>query len=291
MDIIENLDGKKIKGYLTTKQRIIFEGGTYHIIQRAPGKEILFVEDRDYLYFLRLLKEIVERFNLELYAFALLPNHLHILLSIQQKNLSQAMKKLFERYAEYFNKKYERKGHVFCGRYRAGLCNDEAYFLAAASYIHLNPYKAGLCDNFNDYRWSSLGLYKNSSKKSFINCQKVLSFFDSDMEKAKKKYFDTLGEALMCKNAVLLDVASLKKTMKEVVRVVRQKLWKDKDSKNIEELIGAFRGKKKIVNLQEKQARKYLIEQLLADGYSLDEISEKLNLSRMSIHRIIYNKQ
>ncbi|MBN2482606.1 MAG: transposase [Candidatus Omnitrophica bacterium] len=291
MDIIENINQKRIKGYLTTKQRIIFEGGIYHVTQRAPGREILFVEDRDYLYLLKLLKEIVEKFDLELYAFALLPNHLHLLLSIQQGNLSQAMKKLFERYAEYFNKKYERKGHVFCGRYRASLCNDDSYFLAISSYIHLNPYKAGLCANFKDYRWSSLRLYEDISKESFINHQKILFLVDSDIEKAREKYLEILSESIKIQGTNLLNVASLKMAIKESVHIVEQKLWKRKDSKALENLIENFRGKKRLVNLQERQTRKYLVEQLLANGYSLNEISRKLSLSRMSLHRIIYDKR
>ncbi len=143
MDILERLNEGEIRRQLTVRQRIIFEGAIYHITQRAPGTERIFLEESDYLYFLKILKDITQEFHVKLFSFALLTNHLHLLLQITQKNLSSAMKNLFERYAMYFNEKYQRKGHVFCGRFRASLCNDDAYFLAISVYIHLNPCRAG----------------------------------------------------------------------------------------------------------------------------------------------------
>ncbi|MBN3040331.1 MAG: transposase, partial [Candidatus Omnitrophica bacterium] len=188
MDILERISKNKIKGYLTINERVIFEGASYHITQRAPGRELLFLEDGDYLRFLKILKETVEKFEIDLFCFSLLPNHLHLFAKINKKNLSEFTKNLFERYAKYFNLKYQRKGHVFCGRYRASFCNDEKYFLAISLYIHLNPFKAGLCKNLKDYRWSSFNLYAYESKNTFVNFEEVLCLLDPHINKARGEY-------------------------------------------------------------------------------------------------------
>ena len=124
-----------------SSRKIIEAGGVYHLTQRAPGRELLFIEEADYMRFLKLLKEASQKFELDIFSFALLPNHLHILLKIKGRNLAEAMKYLFQSYAQGFNKKYKRKGHVFCGVYRAVLCKTDAQLLVTSLYIHLNPFK------------------------------------------------------------------------------------------------------------------------------------------------------
>jgi putative transposase len=95
------------RGFMLTR-KILVEDGVYHVTQRAPGREIIFVEDKDYLRCLYLLKETAKEFNLDILCFALLPNHLHLLLKTKNKNLDKAMKYLFQRYAQWFNKTYYR---------------------------------------------------------------------------------------------------------------------------------------------------------------------------------------
>lgn len=287
MDMGEKIEGKKVKRYLTINKRIIFEGGIYHITQRAPGKELLFLEEADYLHFLGTLKEKVKKFNLDLFCFSLLPNHLHLLLRIKEKNLSQAMKNLFEKYADYFNKKYQRKGHVFCGRYRASLCNDESYFLAASIYIHLNPYKAGLCRDFKSYRWDSLGLYIGISKNTFINFGEILFLLSSQIDKARKEYLRILEESAGIKGGTLLDSSSVKMFIKEAVRTVKRFVDKNKKWEDLNKSIEDFKLRKKTIGIKDKNTRKYLIEQLLANGYSIREITQTLFISRSSFYRTI----
>ena len=108
-----------------------------HITQRAAGKEPLFLEDADRLYMLGLLKDISHKQSINVYAFCLMGNHVHILLSNQEENLYDAMRDLFSRYAMWFNKKYERKGHLFGGPYRQAVCLDDGYLVTASVYIHL----------------------------------------------------------------------------------------------------------------------------------------------------------
>ena len=174
MNVVELIDNKRLIRFFRARNKLILEHRVYHITQRAPGRERLFLEDPDYLYFLYLLKEISKNFNVDIYAFALMSNHIHLLIYLNEKNLDKAMGKLFQRYAIYFNNKYKRKGHVFCGPYRCALCNDERYIISASLYIHLNPFKAGIAKNLYSYRWSSLGIYIDYNKKSFIKNEFIL---------------------------------------------------------------------------------------------------------------------
>jgi putative transposase len=285
MSILEKIKDKKIKRYLTINKRIIYPGAIYHITQRAPGKEVLFNEDVDYLYFLKLLKETNMKFNLDLYCFALLPNHVHLLLKINKANLSFAMKNLFERYAAYFNIKYKRKGHVFCGRYRASLCNDNRYFLAISIYIHLNPYKAGLCKHYKIYKWSSVKLYTEHDKKTFVNFKGVLSLLSEDMHDAKRRYVEMMNNNIGKVKCEIEEKKSIKRDInilsKSVLKYVRSK-DKEKEEKNMTE---KFRHQSRIVNKQHRKARKQLIEELLSRGHSVEDIAENLSLSRMTIYR------
>ncbi|RKY45376.1 MAG: hypothetical protein DRP81_03970 [Candidatus Omnitrophota bacterium] len=275
---------------LTINKRIVFEGGVYHIIQRAPGRELLFLEKSDYLHFLAVLKETVKKFNLDLFCFALLPNHLHLLLRINKSNLSSAMKNLFERYADYFNKKYRRKGHVFCGRYRASFCNSDDYLLAASLYIHINPYKATLCKHPKEYRWSSLNLYLENSKKSFVNYEFILSLLHSQMEEARKKYLEMIDESLKSREEAFLDLSYVKKIIGELVKITKRFFNKKDEKGDLEKLLDSFRKKKRVVKPEDKEARKYLIQQLIANGYKVKDITEELQISRASLYRILNPK-
>ena len=284
MDIIEQIKSKKIKGYLTIRNRIIYEGAVYHITQRAPGREVVFVEDSDYLRFLSILKKTVKKFDLDLFCFTLMPNHLHLLLKINKKNLPEAMQYLFQAYAVYYNIKYNRKGHVFCGRYRSSLCNDDSYFLTVSLYIHLNPYKAGLTKFYDDYRWSSLSLYTRKSKKTFIKYKEVLLLLDTDIKKARQKYNKMLKTSIEVPGGNLIDPKSVSGFIEKARRITKRFYRKDSE---LDELIEKFSAKKRVIKVEDKRARKYLIQQLQASGYLLKEISELLSISRVTLYDAI----
>ncbi|MBN1694052.1 transposase [candidate division WOR-3 bacterium] len=284
MDIMDKIKNKEIKGYLTIKNRIIFEGATYHITQRAPGKEIVFVENSDYLKFLSILKETTEKFDLNIFCFSLLPNHLHLLLRISKKNLSEAMRHLFRTYAIYYNIKYERKGHVFCGRFRSSLCNDDAYLLAASLYIHLNPFKANLAENLNDYRWSSLRLYLDKPKKTFIDSGEILHLLDLKEKNARKKYCEILKESRKIPGGNLISTESVNLFVEKAKWTAKRFYKKDSE---VDETIENFRKKTRIIKPKEKKARKYLVQQLHASGYTIKEICDLLEISRKTFYNIL----
>jgi len=287
MDILQGLSEGEIRRQLTIRQRIIFEGAVYHITQRAPGTERIFLEENDYLYFLKILKDIAQEFHVKLFSFTLLTNHLHLLLQITQKNLSSAMKNLFERYAMYFNEKYQRKGHVFCGRFRASLCNDDAYFLAISVYIHLNPCRAGLCKDFRSYRWSSIRLFTDITAATFVDYQQILSMIDQDIHRARQKYQQILSDSLLhIESCGISETLSLKRVAGQIGEVI-QKITKRHEEKNLEAMVEKIKSKQRMRKIEERDARKYVIGQLLADGYTPTEIEKMLGISRATFYRTI----
>lgn len=275
-----------------TTRKIIAEGVVYHITQRAPGRELLFIEDKDCLRFLYLLKETVRNFSIEILCFALLSNHLHILLQTKDKNLDKAMKYLFQSYAQGFNKKYERKGHVFCGVYRAVLCETDAHLLAASLYIHLNPFKARLTKDKFKYRWFSLTPYIRQIRTKVVSTKTILSMLDKDMNKARASYKKLFADADELRyKSILKDNNAVREFIELFIRWVKDKLtvFSSKSSiasfLELEKKIEEAKLRKRMGKPQELKAFAYLVEQLRSRGYSYNEIAIKTGLTRMSIFR------
>ncbi len=187
--MLDSIGQAKIKRHFRAKRKLKTPDIVSHITQRAAGKEPLFLEDKDYRYMLWLLKEVARKYSLTLYAFCLMPNHVHLLLSPKEENLDDAMRDLFSRYARMFNRKYERKGHLFGGPYRQAVCLDDIYLLTASLYIHLNAVRAGLVNAPLSYRWSSCGLYTEAdAPKAFVTPDFILDLLSGDKSEKKERY-------------------------------------------------------------------------------------------------------
>ena len=133
--------------------------GYYHIIIRGVAKQIIFENSMDYLVFLKKLRRYILEENIILIAYCLMENHVHLLVNDHQDKLSLFMKKMEVSYSVYFNKKYERSGHLFQGRYLSEPIEDEKSLLAVVRYILNNPRKAGIC-SASAYKWSSYHLFQ-----------------------------------------------------------------------------------------------------------------------------------
>ncbi len=288
-DVIRLIEEGRIKRYFRARKKFCFEGAIGHITQRASGSEPLFVEESDYLYMLYLMKEISAKFKLYILSFALMLNHMHLLIKFKEANMSIYMKNLFERYAKYFNNKYKRKGHLFCGPFRSALCFDESYLLAASLYIHFNPVKAELVKNPIDYRWSSCALFlKELEKDTFIDYKFVLGILDSDISKARIKYGELLEEL---KTRGVDNILEQPKALDSIVQMLKEKngIWLKEHGLlgdyDLEQKIRDLREKKRFLYPEKFEARAFLIEQLKSRGFSISEIAEKLNLTRQTIYK------
>jgi putative transposase len=193
MDAFELIQNGKIRRCFRSRNKFVQAGLVSHITQRAAGMDILFIDDEDYSAMLTLMKELSMKHEIKIYAFCLMPNHMHFLLCPGQSNLHVFFRDLCGFYAKWFNKRYERKGHLFGGSFRQSVVLDEGYLLTASLYIHLNPVRAGLIGNPRQYRFSSCRLYTTKdAPQSFIDPAFVLSLIANNQEKRISIYNELL---------------------------------------------------------------------------------------------------
>lgn len=154
--------------------------GIYHVMLRGINRQDIFEDEEDYLRMIESLRSLRERFDdngnrlpalCSLYAYCLMSNHLHLLIQEKEESIGTTIKRLGVAYAHYYNKKYERNGHLFQDRFKSEPVNDMSYFVTLLRYIHQNPVKAGLSETPLDYAWSSWREYELYEICSLPLCQ------------------------------------------------------------------------------------------------------------------------
>jgi REP element-mobilizing transposase RayT len=144
--------------------RIEYPGALYHVLSRGNGRRDIFLSDDDWSLFLSLLEELSDRFDIEIFAYVLMGNHYHILLRTLNANLSKAMQWFGTAYTRKFNISNHQSGHLFQGRFKSILVENDAYLLRLSCYIHRNPLRAGMVERLSEYRWSSYRYYAYKTK-------------------------------------------------------------------------------------------------------------------------------
>jgi putative transposase len=185
-----------VKG-LARPWRIEAEGAYYHVLSRGNERRDIFIEDRDRKLFLATLGETSERFKVDVFAFVLMGNHYHLLLRTNLPNLSRAMQWLGLTYARRLNNRLKRSGHLFQGRFKAMLVENDAYMMELSCYIHRNPLRVGMVKRLIEYRWSSYPTYAYGKKgPQWLKTDLILSRFEGgDRHKAyREKVQNYAGE-------------------------------------------------------------------------------------------------
>ncbi|SHH09415.1 REP element-mobilizing transposase RayT [Thermosyntropha lipolytica DSM 11003] len=179
-------------------RRIKSQSGCYHVILRGNEKRPIFLDDEDRLRFLSTLQIKKKQQGFCVYAFCLMNNHIHLMLGEQQADLSDIMKRITVSYVAYFNKKYERIGHLFYDRFKSQNVEDDRYFLTLARYIHQNPVKAGLVKHPGDYRWSSYGCYldENDPFCRIVDTDMLWELLGEGGRDARREYVEFMNQPL-----------------------------------------------------------------------------------------------
>jgi putative transposase len=303
MDIIDLAHHGKVKRIFRAKHKLTAPDLVSHITQRAAGKEPLFLEDDDHLDLLARLKATAETRALDVYAFCLMPNHIHLLVSPRKDDLQEPMRDLFSGYARRFNRKYERKGHLFAGPYRQAVCLDDGYLLAASVYIHMNPVRAGLVNEPADYRWSSVRLFSDEQAPcSFVKAGFILRLLASEKIEQVLRYGELLADrtAREAKDALENSdaVARFLEMMARVFPNIFSKLGggqKDASQRGLdalsdgelEERIAAIKAATRPMPPESRKARRFMMEQLVSRGFSRREIAERFGVSVKTVHNIL----
>lgn len=171
--------------------RLSFNNAVYHITSRGNRRESIFYSKRDREVFLDKLNETFKKYSFICYAYCLMDNHYHLFIKTPLANLPQGMHYLNASYANWFKAKYKLEGVIFQGRYKAILVEEEKYALTLSAYIHLNPLRAGVVRNLEEYPWSSFLDYVGAKKRPVIeklNLEFILNQFSNRLNQARKEY-------------------------------------------------------------------------------------------------------
>ena len=134
--------------------------GIYHVVFRGINKQQIFEDEEDYERFLSLLRQYREVCGYSVYAYCLMPNHIHLLIKEGKEELGKIFRRIGASFVYWYNLKYNRVGHLFQDRYKSEAVEDNAYLLTVIRYIHWNPVKAGLCAAPEEYCYSSFANFE-----------------------------------------------------------------------------------------------------------------------------------
>ena len=176
--------------------RLEAEGCLYHITNRDNDRRNIFSKKEDYSRFLHYLSRTKERYNFYLYAYVLMSNHYHLLLETPDANLSKIMHYLNSSYTTFFNIKNKRSGHLFQGRYKSLVVEKDAYLLELTRYIHLNPVRAKMVEQPENYPWSSYHEYITNKRKNvgLIDKGKLKAYMDITPKDYRQFVTNKLGK-------------------------------------------------------------------------------------------------
>ena len=259
---------------------------------RGDGREDIYLDDKDRELFLNVLTHVCERFNWVMHAYCLMSNHYHLLIETPDENLSKGMRQLNGVYTQKFNKKHDRVGHVFQGRYKAILVQKEANLLELARYIVLNPVRAQMIRSAKDWPWSSYRataglaepvgglvidwLLSSFSKKKSIAIARYREFVSQGRNlpkpwaQLKNQIYlgdDAFVDEMQCKISLDTDLSEVPSAQKRQV------------AKSIEYYAKKY-----------PERNKAIIKAYESGGYSMSEIGDFFDLHYSRISRIIKAK-
>ena len=237
------------------------ESGIYHIMMRGVNKQQVFFDKQDYKKFIQILIDCKRISKFELYAYCLMPNHIHLLIKENDEDISKIMKRIGCRFVYWYNAKYQRVGHLFQDRFRSEPIETDDYFLCALRYIHQNPVKGKLVENCAEYPYSSYQWYYENG--ILVDKEKALSMisikqFGEYHEKTEEKSFIELTES----KKILTD-------------------------ENAEEIYDALMNAENIhdISILNKDDKKAIIKKLKEMGLSIRQVTTLTGLTKRQVEK------
>lgn len=245
----------------------------YHVILKGINGQEIFFENSDRIKFLKQLKDTKSLYKYNIYAYVLMNNHVHLIIYDEENTLSQIMHRICTIYAMYFNKKYERTGHLFQNRFKSKCVNTENYLLNLQRYIHRNPQKDYI-ERLDRYEWSSYKEYISTEK--IVDTKFILNIFDKDRNKAIKKFIQY--NKMNDDNEYGIEEFEIRKklTDEEAINEIKKIL-------NVENIMV-------ILNFNRQLRDKYIKDISNIKGISQNQISRILGIGKRTIQRAITGK-
>ncbi|RPJ00436.1 MAG: transposase, partial [Deltaproteobacteria bacterium] len=179
--------------------RLDAPGLLQHVMARGIQRCRIFRDHEDYADFLARLGTVLTATQTRCYAWALLPDHFHLLLRSQEARLSRVMRSLMTGYAVMFNRRHRRNGHLFQNRYKSIICEEEPYFLELIRYIHLNPLRAGIVESLSQlggYPWTGHSALTGGQSNGWQETGEVLGRFSEKRSQARLRYRSFIAAGL-----------------------------------------------------------------------------------------------
>lgn len=162
---------------MARRPRVFASGLLYHVIVRGNQRQATFLTEADYQAYLERLAKYRLKHGVAVWAYCLMPNHVHLLLETTGPPLAKFMQCLQQSYTQYFNRRHEKVGHLFQGRYKAIVCEKDRYLVALIRYIHLNPVRAQIVRRPDDYAYSGHGAYVTGQATAVLDPTAGLGMF------------------------------------------------------------------------------------------------------------------
>ena len=242
---------------MSRKPRKKSESQIYHVILRGNNRQSIFFNDADRFFIINRIQKYSEQTNIELYAYCLMDNHIHLLVGKANPNLSKFVQKLATSYAMYFNRKYDRCGHLFQGRFKSEPVETEDYFKTVFRYILQNPEKAHIC-KFFQYKWSSCQFVMNETTDTFINLEYVFAIFQSKNSLKKFLHAENTDSCMEYENVPVMSDAKCYELIKKRVKI--------KEPSQIKK--------------QSQEKKKELLMYLIQEGSNITQISRVTEIPR-----------
>lgn len=213
------------------------QSNVYHCMLRGINKQDIFFDDKDYLEFQNIIRKTKKNYLYQLYSYVLMPNHIHLEIKDKNQKISQIIHSIATSYANYFNKKYERIGHVFENRFQSRNVENSYYLLNLVRYIHQNPVKAGI-SLMERYRWSSYPEYlikqKTKEEDKIVNTEEILNIFLAERGEDRKGFLAFNRKVFTFQKSIELLEYEMKSklTDEEVIYFIKEELRID----NIQEI-------------------------------------------------------
>ena len=241
--------------------------GYYHIVNRGVEQRVIFKEDEDYKKFEELLCTYAPSYGVTIHNYCLMSNHYHLLIEIEDGNLSKFMRQINMNYAIYFNKKYKRSGHLWQGRFKSWYVTDEAYLYTLILYIEQNPLKAKIVKRVEEYQYSTAHYFL--SEEPIPICLKdsyMAQNYQNDKEAIEAFLYSPIDSSILQRlkrGASLVEAPNIDKRPKE------------------EDLKAIFEN---ITDIKERNSK---IVQAYKDGFSQHMMAKVLGLSQSTVSGIV----
>jgi putative transposase len=191
--------------------RLVIPNQPHHVMQRGNDRQLIFRDANDFRAFLDWLREAARLFKVAIHAYALMSNHLHLLVSpSDQEGLGRMMQWIGRHYVPYFNRKYVRAGTLWQGRYKATVIDSEQYFMTCSRYIELNPVDAGIAATAMEYPWTSYAHHIGAKSDPLITDHSLYWALGNTPFEREAAYKALVEQALTSDEASVLEAVTRK---------------------------------------------------------------------------------